>query len=55
MRLASGAPSGVFVDNAQSLIDRAIPRPTRADTRKAILAAIAECNRWGLTGVHDAG
>ncbi|MDP9279646.1 MAG: amidohydrolase [Gemmatimonadota bacterium] len=55
MRLASGAPSGVFVDKAQSLIGRAVPEPTRADTRKAILAAIAESNRWGLTGVHDAG
>jgi predicted amidohydrolase YtcJ len=55
MRLASGAPSGVFVDKAQSLVGRAVPEPTRADTRKAILAAIAESNRWGLTGVHDAG
>lgn len=55
MRLASGAPSGVFVDNAEDLIERAIPASTRADTRKAILAAIAEANRWGLTGIHDAG
>jgi hypothetical protein len=55
MRLASGAPSGVFIDKAQNLIGRAVPEPTRADTRKAILAAIAESNRWGLTGVHDAG
>jgi predicted amidohydrolase YtcJ len=55
LRLPSGAPAGVFVDKAQGLIGRAIPGPTRADTRKAILAAIAECNRWGLTGVHDAG
>jgi predicted amidohydrolase YtcJ len=55
LRLASGAPSGVFVDNAQALIDRAIPISTRDETRKAILAAIAECNRWGLTGIHDPG
>ena len=55
MRLASGAPSGVFVDKAQTLIDDAIPAASRADTRKAILAAITECNRFGLTGVHDAG
>ncbi len=55
IRRSSGSPAGVFVDNAQSLISRAIPASTRADTRKAILAAIAECNRWGLTGVHDAG
>jgi predicted amidohydrolase YtcJ len=55
VRLPTGAPSGVFVDNAMALIDRAIPAPTRADTRKAILAAIAEANRWGLTGIHDPG
>ncbi|HMI56188.1 MAG TPA: amidohydrolase family protein [Gemmatimonadaceae bacterium] len=55
MRLTSGEPAGVFVDNAQSLIGRAVPRTTRADKRKAILAAIAEANRWGLVGVHDAG
>src|SRR4029079_12274242 len=55
LKLANGDPSGVFIDNAQELIDRAIPASTRADTRKAILAAIAECNRWGLTGVHDPG
>jgi len=45
----------VFVDNAQSLIGRAIPAASRADKRKAILRAIAESNRWGLTGVHDPG
>ena len=55
IRLSTGAPSGVFVDKAQSLVARAIPVATRADTRRAILAAIAECNRWGLVGVHDAG
>jgi len=55
VKLASGAPSGVFIDNAQSLISGAIPAPTRAETRKAILAAIAECNRWGLTGIDDPG
>ncbi|MGH7602394.1 MAG: amidohydrolase [Gemmatimonadaceae bacterium] len=55
LKLASGAPSGVFVDNAQSLIDRAIPPSSRADIRKAILAAIDECNRWGLTSIDDPG
>jgi hypothetical protein len=55
IRDAAGAPAGVFVDNAQSLITRAIPAPTRADTRAEILAAITEANRWGLTGVHDPG
>jgi predicted amidohydrolase YtcJ len=55
LKLASGSPSGVFVDNAMELIDRAIPAATPDQTRKAILAAIDECNRWGLTGIHDPG
>lgn len=55
MRDASGAPSGVFVDNAESLIDKAIPSSSKAEKRRAIIAAIAECNRYGLTGIHDAG
>jgi predicted amidohydrolase YtcJ len=55
VRLALGAPSGVFIDNAQGLIERAVPAPTRAATRKAILAAVAEANKWGLTGIHDPG
>lgn len=55
LKLASGAPSGVFIDNAKSLIARAVPGPTRATTRKAILSGVAEANRWGLTGVHDPG
>ena len=55
IRRSGGAPSGVFIDNAQTLIVNAIPAPSRAELRSAILAAIAECNRLGLTGVHDAG
>ena len=55
IRDASGRPAGVFVDNAKELIERAIPAATRAETRAAILAAIAEANRWGLTGIHDPG
>lgn len=54
-RNADGSPAGVFVDNAQSLVSRAIPAATQAQTREAILAAIAEANKWGLVGIHDAG
>lgn len=55
LRLSDNSPSGVFVDNAQGLIGRAEPSSTREQTTKAILAAIAEANRWGLIGIHDAG
>ena len=54
-RDASGKPTGVFVDNAMRLVTRVVPNPTRDDVREMTLAAIAESNRWGLTGVHDAG
>lgn len=54
-RDAQGNPAGVFVDNAQGLVERAIPAATRAQTKTAISAAIDEMHRWGLTGVHDAG
>ena len=55
IRDAQGVPSGVLVDNAQGLVDRVIPAPTRAQVKENIKAAIAEMHRWGLTGVHDAG
>lgn len=54
-RGASNAPTGVFVDNAQGLVERVIPPPTREDRRKALRAAIAESHRYGLVGIHDAG
>ena len=55
LRSSDKSPSGVFVDNAQGLIDRAEPSATREQTTKAVLSAVAETNRWGLIGIHDAG
>jgi predicted amidohydrolase YtcJ len=54
-RNAAGEPTGVFVDNAQGLIHRVVPDMSREDTRAAVRAAIAEANRYGLVGLHDAG
>lgn len=54
-RDAHGAPTGVFVDNAETLVTRAVPPMTAAQRRDAISAAITEMHRWGLTGMHDAG
>lgn len=55
VRLSDNSPSGVFVDNAEGLVTRAIPATTAQQTRDAIIAAIEEANRWGLVGLHDAG
>ena len=54
-RLPNGAPSGVLVDRAMGVVGRAIPAAPREEVRAAILAAVKEANRWGLTGIHDAG
>jgi predicted amidohydrolase YtcJ len=48
-------PAGVFVDNAQRLVARAVPPATREEQRAALRAAVAELHRHGLVGVHDAG
>ena len=54
-RTATREPTGVFIDNAKSFVERSIPAPTREDNRRAITAAIAESHKWGLVGLHDAG
>lgn len=54
-RAPNGMPTGIFVDNAQSIIDRVVPPPTKEDLRAGVVAATTEMNRWGLTSVHDAG
>jgi hypothetical protein len=55
IRDSSGTPTGVLIDAAQGIVGRVIPAPSRAELREQTLAAIAEANRWGLTGIHDAG
>jgi predicted amidohydrolase YtcJ len=50
-----GEPTGVFVDNAEELIEAHATAPSAELVDRWIAAAVAECNRVGLTGVHDAG
>lgn len=54
-RDARGAPAGVFIDNAQGLVQRVIPPATHEQVKADLLAAQEEIKKWGLTGVHDAG
>lgn len=54
-RAADGSPTGVFVDNAMSLLEKVVPPPNKDEMKAEIVGAIKEANRWGLTGVHDAG
>jgi len=55
IRDSANNPTGVLVDAAQGIVGRVIPASSRAELREQTLAAIAEANRWGLTGIHDAG
>jgi hypothetical protein len=54
-RLPDGSPSGVLVDRAMGLVNRAMPPTPPEELRASVLAAVDEANRWGLIGVHDAG
>ena len=55
LRDASGKPSGVFLDNAKSLIESKIPAATQEQVERWLLHALEECARLGITTVHDAG
>lgn len=54
-RDAEGEPTGVLVDNAIDLVTKVMPAPTEDELRDAVGRAVAELQRWGLTGIHDAG
>jgi len=55
IRDAKGNPTGVFVDNAQSLFAAATPKLTPAQLGEVLHAAAVESNKWGLTEVQDMG
>lgn len=55
IRGENSRPTGVFVDNAESLIERVVPEGARGQTRDQLLAAQRACIEAGLTGVHDMG
>jgi len=54
-RLPDGTPSGVLIDNAMALVERAVAPATREQTRAALVRSLEHCRGLGLTAVHDAG
>lgn len=50
-----GKPTGVFVDDAEALIDNAIPPLDEATAELALRLGMQAAVEHGLTGVHDAG
>ncbi len=55
LRNPDGSLTGVFVDNAESLVEKAIPAGARGDPESKIRAAQDACLAAGLTSVHDMG
>lgn len=55
IRAEGDRPTGVFIDNAESYIERAVPTEARGQTRDQLIAAQQMCIEAGLTGVHDMG
>jgi hypothetical protein len=54
-RDAAGAPTGIFKDNAQELIDKAVPDPAPAMLDRALEAAMTYANERGVTSVDHMG
>ncbi|AOS98171.1 N-substituted formamide deformylase precursor [Microbulbifer aggregans] len=54
-RLANGDPSGILIDNAMALMERAIPAPSLQEKKAALTQAFELALSLGLTGIHDAG
>lgn len=52
---SGGQPTGVFVDDAMSLVQVVLPVPDEAYRREALQRALAAMARDGLTGAHDMG
>jgi predicted amidohydrolase YtcJ len=55
VRDANGDPTGLLIDQAFMLAERAIPPDNAMQMQAMTLPAIAEANAYGLTGIHDAG
>lgn len=49
----SGEPTGVLKDNAMYLITKHIPEPTADENYQALLAALDEAKKLGITSVQD--
>jgi predicted amidohydrolase YtcJ len=55
VRDAAGRPTGVFKDNAMSVIDRACPSATLSERLAAVVAATDFLTARGVTAVHHMG
>jgi predicted amidohydrolase YtcJ len=51
----NGKLTGILVDNAESLVDNVIPKATKEDYEKWLVAAQRNCFAQGLTTIADCG
>jgi len=50
---ATGEPTGILKDTAMNILQAVIPKPTRSRNEQAVLHAMAEARRQGITSIHD--
>jgi predicted amidohydrolase YtcJ len=50
-----GRPTGIFIDGAMNLVERAVPEPSPEVESAALDLALEQLVSLGLTGVHDPG
>ncbi len=55
MRDAAGNATGVFIDAAQDLVTKVLPKQTETEQRAVLDKSLQKIAAMGLTGVHDAG
>lgn len=55
VRDGKGRLTGIFVDNAMEIVERALPRPSERRLGEAIKEVTGKMVEFGLTGMHDAG
>ncbi|MES2319581.1 MAG: amidohydrolase [Pseudomonadota bacterium] len=55
MRDAAGNATGVFVDAAQDLVTKVLPKQSEAEARAILDISLKQIAAMGLTSVHDAG
>lgn len=55
IRFPDGQPAGILLDNAISIIERVIPKPSPEEKKDDILRGVNKFLSYGITMVHDAG
>ncbi|MCH8288081.1 MAG: amidohydrolase [Candidatus Marinimicrobia bacterium] len=54
-RPGSNEPSGILIDNAQTLVDDVKPEPSKELKKKRIIQALSHALKLGITTLHDPG